>query len=666
MAAYGDSNTVLASVSGGIGPSSAIFAGGGVAQGKRFAAEQLGESGGAGNPQNSDFFTEANETKRFGFRALLAWHYLILFSPVLAKGSLASLNGLLVDRQLLLYSVLALTFLFLFLFTKTVGESKTALFNPVVIVTLTVFAAVATLISGWSAFSWPLLYLSATVVLGICEASLMFAWLMFFATLAKKQIYRTLGLDVVLGGAIALLATSLISPADIVVTACLPLVSMASFISLRKKYNFWQAREADRLALEVEDRLSDASALQGEGKNNDLSTYMMRRNISAAIFALAFGIIQGGFLANGTAFLIADNPAPLLGIVLAGVIIFNTKEHFCTHSDAESMYRVALIFLMAGILIPTILGALHGGYTDSAAIWAMIVSGIIALSGFNLFDFGNMMLCLGVVKTNNGGNEHLIVVGRLVVYAAMAFGFALGSVLVTYVMPLNAVEILIICCCIAMLLLLITFSFPASTKLGYESMILRVGANSLSADELSNELAAQCESCGSAGDCSFRSSMLEQDSIREIERAAVETAKQIIATDEAKRQGAQEAVEVEEKKREAIGENVSQEAQKAAQIDEKGSSMKSNARKPAFWRDACDEIAKRYRLSKRETEIFHIISKGRNAEYVSNELFISVHTAKTHIANIYQKLDVHSSQEMLDLIDDFRKSSEEEHRKEAL
>lgn len=665
MAAYGDSNTVLVSVSRGIGPNSAIFAGGGVAQGTRLAAEQLGESNGTGNPQNSDFFTGANETKRFGFRALLAWHYIVLFSPVLAKGSLTSLNGLLVDRQLLLYSVLALTFLSLFLFTKIVDKSKTALINPAVIVILTGLAAAATLVSGWSAFSWPLLYLSTTVVLGICEASLMFAWLMFFATLAKKQIYQTLGLDVVLGGVTALLAVSLISPADIVVTACLPLVSMASFISLRKKYSFWQAREADRLALEKANGSSGSSAPPEKGGTEDLSTYMMRRNVSAAIFALAFGIIQGGFLANGTAFLIADNPAPLLGIVLAGVIIFNTKEHFCTHSDAESMYRVALIFLMAGILIPTILGALHGGYTDSVAIWAMIVSGIIALSGFNLFDFGNMMLCLGVVKTNNEGNEHLIVVGRLVVYAAMAFGFALGSVLVTYVMPLNAVEVLIICCCIAMLLLLITFSFPASTKLGYESMILRVGANNLSADELSNELAAQCESCGSAGDCSFRSSMLEQDSIREIERAAVETAKQIIATDEAKRQGAQETIEVKEKKRET-GSNEIRDAQKAARIDEKESSMKPNSRKPAFWRDACDEIAKRYRLSKRETEIFHIISKGRNAEYVSNELFISVHTAKTHIANIYQKLDVHSSQEMLDLIDDFRESSEEEHRKDTL
>ena len=641
-----------------------ISVGGGVFKEKRDTSEQVEGTDNAIESQNSDFFAKAKETKRFGFRALLAWHYLILFSPVLAKGSLANLNGLLVDRQLLLYSVLALAFLVLFLATRAIGKTKSILVNPVGIVALTALSAAATLVSGWTVFSWPLLYLSTTIILGICEAALMFAWLMFFVTLAKKQIYQTLGLDVALGGAIALLTESLISPADVVVAACLPLVSMASFISLKKKYNFWQTRETNRSALGSADKLPDSSTVLERTKNKDLSAYMLRRNISAAIFALAFGIIQGGFLANGTAFLIADNPAPLLGVVIAGAIIFNTKERFCTHSDAESMYRIALIFLMAGILIPTLLGALHGGYTDSASVYAMMISGIIALAGFNLFDFGNMMLCLGVVKVYDDGNEHLIVVGRLAVYAAMTVGFATGSMLVTYVMPLNAVEILIICCCIAMLLLLITISFPASSRQGYENMMLGVGAKRISVNGLSNELANQCGSCGSAGDCSFRSNMLEQDSIRETEQAAVEAARRIIATDEAKRLRVQESVEAEARERKAAKTIKSADEQIATQKDGKEAMPESKVRKPAFWRDACDEIAKRYRLSKRETEIFHIISKGRNAEYVSNELFISVHTAKTHIANIYQKLDVHSSQEMLDLIDDFRRSSEEEHRKD--
>lgn len=72
------------------------------------------------------------------------------------------------------------------------------------------------------------------------------------------------------------------------------------------------------------------------------------------------------------------------------------------------------------------------------------------------------------------------------------------------------------------------------------------------------------------------------------------------------------------------------------------------------WRRTCREIAKLYRLSPRETEIFFLIAKGRNAEFVQQKLVISMHTAKTHIANIYHKLGVHSSQEMLSLVEAFR------------
>ena len=73
------------------------------------------------------------------------------------------------------------------------------------------------------------------------------------------------------------------------------------------------------------------------------------------------------------------------------------------------------------------------------------------------------------------------------------------------------------------------------------------------------------------------------------------------------------------------------------------------------WKRTCAEIAKLYKLSPRETEIFLLIAKGRNAEYVQQQLVISTHTAKTHIANIYHKLGVHSSQEMLNLIEDYKR-----------
>ena len=90
---------------------------------------------------------------------------------------------------------------------------------------------------------------------------------------------------------------------------------------------------------------------------------------------------------------------------------------------------------------------------------------------------------------------------------------------------------------------------------------------------------------------------------------------------------------------------------------------KTAAKKPAVSDEhrherICREIAHLYQLSKRETEAFMYVSKGRNAEYVAKEMVISIHTAKTHIANIYRKLDVHSSQELLDLIDEYARSNE--------
>ncbi len=66
---------------------------------------------------------------------------------------------------------------------------------------------------------------------------------------------------------------------------------------------------------------------------------------------------------------------------------------------------------------------------------------------------------------------------------------------------------------------------------------------------------------------------------------------------------------------------------------------------------ALQAIAVEYCLTPREVEVFKLLAKGRNAEYIQNSLVISNHTVKTHIYNIYKKLDVHSLQGLLDIID---------------
>lgn len=50
-------------------------------------------------------------------------------------------------------------------------------------------------------------------------------------------------------------------------------------------------------------------------------------------------------------------------------------------------------------------------------------------------------------------------------------------------------------------------------------------------------------------------------------------------------------------------------------------------------------------LSERETEILRLICDGLNHRSVSERLFLSPHTVKTHLKNIYGKLHVHSRAE---------------------
>lgn len=65
----------------------------------------------------------------------------------------------------------------------------------------------------------------------------------------------------------------------------------------------------------------------------------------------------------------------------------------------------------------------------------------------------------------------------------------------------------------------------------------------------------------------------------------------------------------------------------------------------------CEATANRYLLSARETEVLFFLAKGHNATSIQEQLFISEGTAKTHIRHIYRKLDVHSQQELIQIVE---------------
>jgi DNA-binding CsgD family transcriptional regulator/F0F1-type ATP synthase assembly protein I len=67
--------------------------------------------------------------------------------------------------------------------------------------------------------------------------------------------------------------------------------------------------------------------------------------------------------------------------------------------------------------------------------------------------------------------------------------------------------------------------------------------------------------------------------------------------------------------------------------------------------EACRAIALRYSLSDRETEVLGYLIKGRSATFISGELYLSINTVKSYMKTLYAKLDVHSKQELINLVE---------------
>ncbi|MBR2789936.1 MAG: helix-turn-helix transcriptional regulator [Eggerthellaceae bacterium] len=63
-----------------------------------------------------------------------------------------------------------------------------------------------------------------------------------------------------------------------------------------------------------------------------------------------------------------------------------------------------------------------------------------------------------------------------------------------------------------------------------------------------------------------------------------------------------------------------------------------------------DSKVKRYHLTSREVEVMSLFSQGYSLAKVSQELYISLGTAQSHMKNIYRKMDVHSKDELISLI----------------
>lgn len=74
-------------------------------------------------------------------------------------------------------------------------------------------------------------------------------------------------------------------------------------------------------------------------------------------------------------------------------------------------------------------------------------------------------------------------------------------------------------------------------------------------------------------------------------------------------------------------------------------------RQPPRFVSRCRDIAARYGLTERETDVMIEYAKGHSYAMLMEDMNLSRGTLTTHLRHIYQKMDVHSKQEFLDIIE---------------
>lgn len=67
--------------------------------------------------------------------------------------------------------------------------------------------------------------------------------------------------------------------------------------------------------------------------------------------------------------------------------------------------------------------------------------------------------------------------------------------------------------------------------------------------------------------------------------------------------------------------------------------------------DACEAAIARYALTPREGDVLRLLARGRTSPVIQEKLFLSHNTVKTHVRHIYAKMDIHSQQELIDIVE---------------
>lgn len=73
---------------------------------------------------------------------------------------------------------------------------------------------------------------------------------------------------------------------------------------------------------------------------------------------------------------------------------------------------------------------------------------------------------------------------------------------------------------------------------------------------------------------------------------------------------------------------------------------------PGRFEQRCKSLAEQTQLTPRESDILACLAQGRSTQYMADKFTLSENTVKSHVRNVYQKLGVHSKQDVIDIINE--------------
>ncbi|HBT96032.1 MAG TPA: hypothetical protein DEB24_08195, partial [Coriobacteriia bacterium] len=381
----------------------------------------------------TDQLIEVKIFRQIGFKAMLAWHYLIMFSPIFVGPVEAEFAPSFFNRQLTLYISIAVTFAVLFLFSEILSKKDASSSS---LVFIAVSGCAATVASMLPMFFPDSLLIPITVLLGVCKATLMYLWIRYYQIVVSHSLIRNLAIDMIGGSLIAFLICILQPPFNNIAVIFLPVAATVSLIICRKTVKGMAPEQ-------LPDRPMQQAPTRGWWKARRFLTMIL----PTIVFAFVFAFLQGGYASMSTILLMATDPSILLAISVCGLILMAMPKDVGASLGVDTIHRMSVLFFVFGILGLPLLD-------DTIVIFAEMS----VLIGFNLFDFGAMIIGISIVQRLRVEKSFSAVSGRMFAYFSLACGLFVGYVVMTYVDDQMLFGYIL--SGVAVLLLVVTVVFP--------------------------------------------------------------------------------------------------------------------------------------------------------------------------------------------------------------